>query len=85
MKDPWFEIDTLNRIESIFLLVYANLFTACVVIITLFGSMEEDEECDYDHTLIDDSSAQGGDKENCSVGEDNSNMCKDVVIETELM
>ena len=51
----------------------------------LFGSMEEDEECDYDHTLIDDSSAQGGDKENCSVGEDNSNMCKDVVIETELM
>ena len=25
--------------------------------------MEEDKECDYDHTLIDDSSAQGGDKE----------------------
>ena len=24
----------------------------------LFGSMDEDEECDYDHTLIDDSSAQ---------------------------
>ncbi len=37
----------------------------------LFGSMEEDEECDYDHTLIDDSSAQGGDKEDCNVGEDN--------------
>ena len=35
----------------------------------LFGS------CDYDHTLIGDSSAQH-DKENCSVGEDNSNMCK---------
>ena len=34
---------------------------------------------------IDDSSAQGGDKENCSVGEDNLSMCKDVVIETELM
>jgi hypothetical protein len=32
----------------------------------LFGSMNEDEECDYDHTLIDDSNAQGGDKENCS-------------------
>ena len=32
----------------------------------LFGSMKEDEECDYDHTLIDDSSTQGGDKENCS-------------------
>jgi hypothetical protein len=39
----------------------------------LFGSMDED--CGYDHTLIDDSSAQGGDKESCSVGEDNSNMC----------
>ena len=51
----------------------------------LFGSMNEDEECDYDHTLIDDSSAQGGDKENCSVGEDNSNMYKNVVIEMELM
>ena len=48
----------------------------------LFGSMEEDMECDYDHTLINDSSAQDGDKENHSVGEDNSNMCKDVVIET---
>ena len=24
--------------------------------------MKEDEECDYDHTLIDDSSAQGDDK-----------------------
>ena len=47
--------------------------------------MEEDEECDYDHTLIDDSSAQGGDKENCSDGEDNSNMCKDVVVETKSM
>ena len=41
----------------------------------LFGSMEEDEECGYDHTLIDDSSAQGGDKESCSVGKANSNMC----------
>lgn len=30
----------------------------------LFGSMKEDEECDCDHTLIDDySSAQDGDKE----------------------
>ena len=27
----------------------------------LFGHMEEDEECDYDHTLINDSSIQGGD------------------------
>ena len=49
----------------------------------LFGSMEEDEECEYDHTLIDDSSVQGGDKEICSVEEDNSNMCKDVIIEME--
>ena len=39
----------------------------------LFGGMEEDEECDYDRTLIDYSSAQGGDK---------SNISKDVVIET---
>ena len=37
-----------------------------------------EEGCDYDHTYIDDSSVQGSDKENCSVGEDNSNMCKDV-------
>jgi hypothetical protein len=48
----------------------------------LVGSMDEDEECDYDHILIDDSSAQGGDKENCNVGEDNSHMRKDVVIKT---
>jgi hypothetical protein len=30
----------------------------------LFGSMEDDEECDYDHMLIDDYGAQDGDKEN---------------------
>ena len=47
--------------------------------------MEEDAEGDYDHTLIDDSSAQGGHKDNCTVGEDNSNMWKEVVIGTELM
>jgi hypothetical protein len=36
--------------------------------------------------LIDcDFSAQDGDKEDYSIGEDNSSMCKDVVIETELM
>ena len=29
----------------------------------LFGSMKEDEECAYDHTFTDDSSAQGGHKE----------------------
>ena len=51
----------------------------------LFGSMEEDEECEYDHKLIDDSNAQDGGTENYSVGEDNSSMCKDVVIETKLM
>ena len=43
----------------------------------LFESIEGDEECNYDHTLIDDSSEQNGDKENCSVGEDNSNMYKE--------
>ena len=47
-------------------------------------SMQEGEECDYDHTLIDDASARGGDKEYCSVGEDNSNTCNDVVIETKI-
>ena len=51
----------------------------------LCGSMKEDEEYDYDHILIDDSSAQSGDKENYCVGEDNSNMCKDVVIEMVLV
>ena len=48
----------------------------------LFGSMKKNEECDYDDTLIDDSSAQGGDKENSNDGEDNPSMCKDVVIKT---
>jgi hypothetical protein len=28
---------------------------------------KDDENFDYDHTLIDDSSAKGGDKEKCSV------------------
>ena len=51
----------------------------------LFENMEEDDKCDYDHTWIDDSNAQGGNKENRSVGEDNANMCNDVVIEMELM
>ena len=51
----------------------------------LFRIMQDGEECDYDHTLIDDFSAQGGDKEYCSVGENHSNMCKDVVIERALM
>ena len=50
----------------------------------LFGSMEDDKECDYDHTLIDDSGAQDGGKEIYGVGEDKSNMCKGVVIETNL-
>ena len=35
----------------------------------LFGSMKDDKECEYDHTVIDDSSVEGGDKEICSVGE----------------
>ena len=41
--------------------------------------------CDYDNTLIDDSSAQGGGKENWGVGEVGSNMYKNVVVETGLM
>ena len=51
----------------------------------LFGSMKEDEECDYDPPWFVDSRAQRDGKENCGVGEDNSSMCKDVVIEMELM
>ena len=35
--------------------------------------------------MIDDSSARGVGKKNCSVGEDNSTMSKDNVIETKLM
>ena len=50
----------------------------------LFGSMKEDEECEYDHTLIDDSSAQSDDKKNYSVGEDNSSMWKDEVGESNI-
>jgi hypothetical protein len=46
--------------------------------------MKEDEECDYYRTWIDDSSPQGGDKDNHNVGEDNLNMCKGVVKEMEL-
>ena len=49
-----------------------------------FKSGQEDHACDYVHTLMEDFSAHGNHKENCSVGEDNPNMCKDVVIETEL-
>ena len=37
---------------------------------------EEEEECNYDCILIDGSNAQGTDKKNYSIGEDNSNMCK---------
>ena len=51
----------------------------------LSGSMKDEEECDYDPMLIVDYSARGGDRENFRVGDNNSNMCKDVVIETELM
>ena len=47
--------------------------------------MKEDEECNYDRTLVDDSSTQCCDKEICNVEGDNSNMCDDVVLETKLM
>ena len=42
-------------------------------------------ECAYDPTLIDESSAQDGHKQIQIVGEDNPNICKDVVMETDLM
>ena len=51
----------------------------------LFGSMKEDDAYDYYHIRIDDSSAQGGDQNNYSIGEDNSNMYHDIVIDTKLM
>lgn len=47
--------------------------------------MEEDKDCDYDHTMIDDYGAWGRHKENCSVGGGISNTCKDVVTKTRLM
>ena len=49
----------------------------------LLGSIKGNEECDYAHALINDYNIQGADKKNCTVGEDKSNMCKDVVIEME--
>ena len=45
-----------------------EMYNICTCIIGLlieahlFRSIEEDHECAYDHTLIDFSSAQGGDK-----------------------
>ena len=50
----------------------------------LFEGMEQNEECDCDHTLIDVSSVEGSDKENCNVWQENSNMCKDNVIENDV-
>lgn len=46
----------------------------------LFGNMEEDKGCDYDLTSIDNSNAQGDDKEKFHVRGNNSNMCNGVVI-----
>ena len=51
----------------------------------LFGSMEDGEECDYDHILIHGSSVEGGDKENCSTGETIQTCARMFAIETELM
>ena len=52
----------------------------------LFGCIrEEEEEYDYDCILIDDSCAQGDDKKIIMLEKTISNMCKDVVIEMELM
>jgi hypothetical protein len=47
--------------------------------------LEEDEECDYDHTLLMILVHKVVKIENYSVGEDISNMCKNVVIKTEFM
>ena len=47
---------------------------------TLFGSMEEDKECDYDHILM--ILVHKVVARKISVGEDNSNTCKNVIIKT---
>ena len=74
-------IHMLRNLHLVFMYMYErpleniahlSLYGRVLIEAHLFGSMEE---YDYDHTLIGDSSAQR-DKENCSVGEDNSNMCK---------
>ena len=51
----------------------------------LFGSIKGNEECDYAHALISDYNIQGLDNKICSVGEDTSNMLKDVIIESGLV
>ena len=56
-------MEDLDKIYNICTCMVGSLIEAHI-----FGNMEEDEGCDYDHTLIDSSSAQG----NYSVGEDNS-------------
>ena len=47
--------------------------------------MKADDEYDYNHIRIDDSSVQDGDKKNYSVGEEDSNMYHDIVIDTKMM
>ena len=81
----------LHKLGLVVWYMYRGPYNICTCMIgslikdRLFGSMQEDEECVYENTLTYDSSAQGGDKEHCSVGEDVSNMYKNVVIQTELM
>ena len=75
--------------SSIFFLNLLNNICSCVVWSLIeanfFGSIKGNEECGYAHALINDYIVQGADKKNCSVGEEYSNMCKDVVMERELM
>ena len=51
----------------------------------LFGSMQEDEENDYDHMLIDDSSAHVVTRKIVVLEKNNLNMCKGDATEMELM
>ena len=66
-------------------ITFVLVWYGSLIEVPLFENTKEDEECDYDDTLVNDSSAQGGDKEDCSVQEDNLDMCKDVVMKIELM
>ena len=71
-------MEGLKNIYTIIILVWYCYYTTY----HLFESMEEDE-CDYDHILIDGPITQSGEKEDCGVEGGNSNSCKDVFIKVE--
>ena len=66
---PRMVLRILCQFYPILVLIATLFFLIYFMWAHLFGSMKDDEECDDDHTVIGDSSAEGGDKENWSVGE----------------